>query len=138
MSISAERISKLAILEFTVMKYPTMREELIDYLEGLSDKQYQLDCWVGGNYPEGVGHDELDYAVHFLFDDTSLSSKPAIHIGGILRDRNEANKVKAVCDALKNIIDALGDATDEQYVLCDDWVNVLEAAESALKVLKDL
>ena len=32
----------------------------------------------------------------------------------------------------------LGDATDEQYVLCDDWVNVLEAAESALNVLKEL
>ena len=76
------------------MKYPTMREELVDCLESLSDKQYQLDRWVGGNCPEGVGHDGLDYAVHFLFDDTSLSSKPEIHIGGFLRYKNEANKVR--------------------------------------------
>ena len=48
------------------MKYPTMREELVDCLESLSDKQYQLDRWVGGNCPEGVGHDGLDYAVTFF------------------------------------------------------------------------
>ena len=48
------------------MKFPEMRKELVEYLEGLGDKTYQYSCWVKKECPEGIENDELDYAVHFF------------------------------------------------------------------------
>lgn len=48
-----------------MIKFPEMRKELIDSLSGLSDKQYQENCWVKKQCPLGIKNDELDYAVHF-------------------------------------------------------------------------
>ena len=79
------------------MKYPEMREELLSHLSKLADEEYQRSCWVEGLCPDGIEHDELDYTIHFLFDDTELSSTPQSLIGVLLRNENEAKKVFRAC-----------------------------------------
>jgi hypothetical protein len=123
-------------MEFTVMKFPWMREELLDYLEGLGNLSYQQACWVDGICPEGVEHDELDYAIHFLFDDTDLGSAPENCIGIFLQNMEEAISIKQVCDAIDSIFKKYGTKlTDAEYIGLAEWKNVIAAAQSALHVL---
>ncbi|MDT4331552.1 SCO4402 family protein [Methylomonas sp. MED-D] len=82
------------------MKYLNLRNELIFYLKGLSDAEYQRSCWINHDYQSGIEYDEFDLAVHFLFDDTTLSSESESWIGLCLKNKEEAFKVKRVCDAI--------------------------------------
>ena len=71
------------------IRYPEMRIELMEYLGGLSDVDYQLRVWV--NEQGGVGvHDELDCVIHFIYDDTPLAKDPYSAIGWYLRSDEEA------------------------------------------------
>lgn len=120
----------------TISKYSTMRNELIEYLKGLADKTYQYDCWVNNKCPDNVENDELDYAVHFLFDDTNLSSDPESHVGDILKNGEEVQVIKMVCIQLSNIFEKYGhDLTDEEYICLDDWKLVLRASRNALNFI---
>lgn len=40
-------------VELSQLKYLGMREELISYLQGLSDKNYQYQAWVEDKRPNG-------------------------------------------------------------------------------------
>lgn len=118
------------------MKYPEMRKELLDYLFGLSDSQYQRDCWVNRMCPGGVVHDELDYAIHFLFDDTKLAEDSESLIGVILKDKKEAYLVASVCEKIQYIFDKYGyDMSDEAYISLPEWKCVLQAAKEAHEVI---
>lgn len=108
-----------------------MRDELIEYLQGLSDKEYQIKYWVNLDCPEGV-EDSFDLAVHFLFDDTSLSSNPEKTIGVFLKDEKEANSIKVLCDEINAILDKYGTKLpDKEYINCPEWNNVLKLAKIA-------
>lgn len=85
--------------ELTGLKYPSLRKELIDYLQGLSDKEYQYHAWVNNERPGG-GHDELDYAIHFLYDDTNLARDPFSTVGWILKSSEE---VGLISDLIRNL-----------------------------------
>jgi hypothetical protein len=119
------------------MKFPGMRKELIEYLEGLGDKVYQYSCWVNKECPKGIEYDELDYAVHFFFDDTNLSETPEELIGYCLSNESEAHAVKAVCSALQYLFDKYGfEKTDEEYICCSEWDKVVDAANKAVDIIK--
>lgn len=51
-------------LELSELKFPSMREELVSYLAGLSDSDYQFRAWVERSSPNSA-YDELDYTIHF-------------------------------------------------------------------------
>lgn len=122
-------------LELSQLKYPDMREELINYLHGLGDKEYQYQAWVEGNRPGG-GHDELDYAIHFLYDDTDLANDPASLIGWILTGKDESDVIASVVEALDMIFDKYGtELSDQEYLAKNEWENVLVMARNAEKVL---
>lgn len=114
------------------MKYPEMRKELIDYLLGLSDLKYQRDCWVDGKCPSGIEHDEFDYVVHFLFDDTELSSNAKSLVGYLLKNEHEANLVQNLCQKIEDIFDKYGtDLSDSEYINCPEWDEIVSAAKKA-------
>lgn len=114
------------------MKYPEMRKELIAYLSGLSNLQYQRDCWVNGNCPDGVEHDEFDYVVHFLFDDTKLSSNPKSLIGYLLKNESEAILIQRLCQEIERIFEKYGtNLSDEEYMACHEWSTVISTARQA-------
>lgn len=120
----------------TEMKYQNMRNELIGYLEGLSDKQYQLDCWVNNKCPNGIEHDEFDYAVHFLFDDTSCAEKLENLIGIFLRNKEEAEAVRTVCENIDLLLNKYGcEKTDLEYIQTSEWVDVLVSSKAVLDIL---
>jgi hypothetical protein len=116
------------------MKYPEMRGELVDCLLGLSDRQYQLDCWVNNVCPDGVQYDELDYAIHFLFDDTELATNAESLIGYILDNENEVILIKELCQNIQRVFDKYGtQLSDKDYISCPEWDDVLESAKVAYK-----
>ncbi len=119
------------------MKFPDMRSELIDYLSGLSNKDYQDSCWVKKRCPEGVENDELDYAVHFLFDDTCLSESPEDLIGILLKNEDEAHAIKTVCSAIDDLFLKYGcDKSDKEYINYPEWNNVVISACKAISIIK--
>lgn len=82
------------------------------------------------------GHDELDYAVHFLFDDTSLAEDPSSVIGWILVDFKESDAILNVTRALDNIFDKYGlNLTDKEYIEKEEWKRVIDAAKKARKIM---
>ncbi|ELQ6134880.1 SCO4402 family protein [Cronobacter dublinensis] len=121
-------------LELSQLKYPEMRKELIDYIHGLSDREYQYQAWVEDNRPGG-GHDELDYAIHFLYDDTDLADDPMSLIGWILTGKNEADVITNLVKALDIIFDKYGtELSDKEYLAKNEWENVLSMAKDAKSV----
>lgn len=121
-----------------MIKLSGMRLELIDYLRGLSDPEYQVKCWVNGDFPEGVEHDELDYAVHFFFDDTGLSSDAQGLVGWVLKDQCEAHLISKLCRELEAVFDKYGtELEDSEYISCPEWERVIRAARSAYEETRD-
>jgi len=118
------------------MQYPNMREELIEYLSGLSDREYQMNCWVNQKCPEGIEKDTFDLAVHFLFDDTELAKSPEETIGIFLKDKEEAQSIKSLCDEIDRIFEKYStELTDKEYIDCPEWNNVLNLAKTAYDAL---
>lgn len=123
-------------LEFSELRFPSMREELIDYLRGLSDRRYQYCAWVEHKCPSG-GFDELDYAIHFLYDDTKLASDPGATVGSILKNLEEVHCIENLIAELGLIFGKYGlELTDGEYIEKPEWQGVLKAAIDAKNCLE--
>lgn len=93
---------------------------------------------VEGNRPNG-GYDELDYTVHFLYDDTELASDPASMIGWILLSLDEVNAISNVIKALDVVFNKYGlNLTDKEYIEKDEWANVVEMAKIAKDIMASI
>ena len=122
-------------LELSELKFPSMREELISYLSGLSDLDYQYRAWVERSSP-GLDYDELNYTVHFLYDDTGLAENASDWIGLVLKDEKEARSVANVVSALDVIFDKYGtELSDKEYLEKKEWLWVVSASKDALSSL---
>ena len=120
-----------------MVKYPKMREELLETLRSLADRDYQEQVWVKRDYPLGIKYDCFDEAVHFLFDDTVLAENPDAAIGVIIDNEKEARLISAVCQAIDLVLEVLGtEASDEEYIKSSEWTMVVEAALKALQVME--
>ncbi|MEN4922755.1 hypothetical protein ABE485_29065 [Achromobacter spanius] len=123
-------------LEFNELRSPSMRRELIDYLRGLSDACYQHCAWVEHKYPIG-GYDELDYAIHFLYDDTKLAKDPGATVGSILKNREEVDCIEILIEKLNLIFFKYGlGLTDGEYIEKPEWREVIQAAANAKSCLE--
>ncbi len=110
-----------------------MREELIDYLKGLADPEYQQRVWVQGLPDPTIEHDELDFTIHFLYDDTHLAEDLYLTIGSILHNDKEAEAVKRLIASLEVIFSKYGlDLDDSDYIKLPEWTSVVECAKTAL------
>lgn len=114
-----------------------MREELLETLRSLADREYQHKVWLEGDYPPGIECDSFDEAVHFLYDDTVLAENPDAAIGVIIEDEKEASLMSAVCQAIDLVFEVLGtEVSDEEYIKSAEWTMVVEAALKALQVME--
>jgi len=117
--------------------YPNMRLELLDYLQGLADLAYQKRVWVNGESDGSVVHDEFDYAVHFLYDDTALAGDVRSTIGAILQDDSEAQSIEALTICIDAVFEKYGTKlSDAQYIALPEWQSVVAAAKAALIALQ--
>jgi hypothetical protein len=120
-----------------MVQYPKMREELLETLRSLSDREYQHKAWLEGDYPPGIEYDSFDEAVHFLYDNTVLAENPDAAIGVIIENEKEARSIAAVCQAIDLVFDVLGtEASDEDYINSSEWISVVEAASKALQAME--
>ncbi|MCC3570521.1 MAG: hypothetical protein JGK30_00200 [Microcoleus sp. PH2017_40_RAT_O_B] len=120
-----------------MVKYPKMREELLETLRSLADREYQHKAWLESDYPPGIESDSFDEAVHFLYDDTVLAENPDAAIGVIIEDEKEARLMEAVCQAIDLVFEALGtEVSDEDYIKSSEWTGVVEAASKALQLME--
>ncbi len=120
-----------------MVKYPYMRQELINIMQTLSDKDYQRRAWVNQIFLPPTKYDNFDYAVSFLYDDACLADAVDNAIGSILVNEHEAVIITHVIQALEGVFAALGmDATDTEYIECPEWVQVIHAATDARRVLQ--
>lgn len=120
-----------------MVKYPKMREELLETLRSLADRDYQHKVWLENDYPPGIECDSFDDAVHFLYDDTVLAENPDLAIGVIIEDEKEARLMSAVCQAIDLVFEALGTGvSDEEYIKSSEWTRVVEAASKALQAME--
>lgn len=118
------------------VKSPEMREELVGHLRELSDIDYQRRVWVNGISEGSIQHDEFDYAVHFLFDDTHLAGDPISTVGWILRSPDEVDLIKALEEAIEAIFKKYGTRlSDAQYISLAEWEMVIDCAKKALLVI---
>src|SRR3546814_11564142 len=98
-------------------RYPNMRDELLDYLGGVAYAHYQQKVWVRGQPQPGIEHDELDYGLHFLFDDTDLAQSPEKTIGVFLLNKEEARAVHSVTQSLDALLTQYGaELSDAEYL----------------------
>jgi len=118
--------------------YPHMREELVDYLVGLSDLDYQRRVWIDAGSQKTVVYDNFDLAVHFLFDDTALASDPYSTIGKILQDASEARAIAVLKSCLDDLFNQYGlTLSDAEYIALPEWRTVIAAAEAALVAMSE-
>lgn len=111
------------------LECPEMRAELIDTMQVLSNREYQIEAWVHQRFPPGIQEDNLDYAVHFLFDDTPLARSPESCIGVYVKDAREAELIFAVTQAMANILSKYGTSlSDRQYIDTPEWNEVVKGA----------
>lgn len=118
------------------IKYPNMREELIGHLKALSNKEYQESIWVRGESQPGVTHDELDYVIHFIYDDTCLGDDPDAAIGWFLLGHEEAKTIRNLVGHLNSVFAKYGlELTDEEYIGKSEWADVIQAATTSINLL---
>lgn len=120
------------------IRYPEMRKELVSHLQALSDPDYQRRVWVEKGKEGGIEHDEFDYAVHFLYDDTQLAEDPRSTIGWILNDDSEAKLIESLVRTIEVIFEAHGTGlSDAQYIDLPEWGGVVNAARKALSIIRE-
>lgn len=119
------------------IKYPSMREDLLRSLLELSDPEYQRSNWLPENSLNRSPESNLDYSVHFLFDDTSLATFPEKCVGWFLKDEGEAKLVFEVTQALNNIFMKYGTELEcLEYIKLPEWVDVVRKAKVAYDAIE--
>ncbi|WP_142162835.1 hypothetical protein [Cellulomonas sp. SLBN-39] len=115
------------------MRFPQMRDYVIDALRSLADVDHQRVVW--GRYEEGVRYyDDLTLNVHVLYDDCQVVPEPSTAVGAVLFE-HEVPAFTALHAALDPMIDDLQDASDDVYITDPRWPDVVAAAAAALVVM---
>lgn len=118
------------------MKYPNMRDDLLNYLCSLSDREYQINSWVNKIYPSGIEYDCLDSSIHFIFDDTDFGDAPENSIGDILLNKEEADSIAKLVASINYVFEKYGtNMTDDFYIGTPEWDDVLSSASTAYKLI---
>lgn len=119
------------------VKYPSMRSELLEVLQHLSDADYQQRAWVNHDFPPGIEYDEFDNSIHLILENMAMLEQPEINIGVIVINQEELDAVQQVAFAMDHMLKKLGNqCTDAEYIADPDWAKVIESAAKALTILQ--
>lgn len=119
------------------VRFPEMRSEVIGAVLALADREYQRRVWVERQYPDPDYYDDLTLNVNILYDDTKVLEDPVSTIGTCLRTVNEAEAMRKLAVALDQVFEEKGtDLSDAEYIADVRWDAVVEAACTALHVLR--
>lgn len=114
-----------------------MRERLIKYLLGLSDKPYQESAWMRGGKTKYF-YSNLRYPFQMIFDelliDTDNEEIPYHLVGDILKSNQEAEALYKVAKILDDMVSATQYDYDEEYQTSPFWDPMVAAAKEAYDV----
>lgn len=112
--------------ERPTLSCPWIRTELVEHLTDLAAADPR-EAWRR-DAERGLAAG-IDAVVHFFFDDHDLDRRD---LGVALYDEREVRLVRDLKAALNNIVNALPDGLDDEYVRHVDWPRVTRAARLAL------
>lgn len=84
--------------------------------------------------PDG-SYDNLDLAVHVLYDDCVVLPDPAASVPTLLTS-DEVDSFRRLDDAFGPMLDELGDVADDIYLADPRWPAVVEAARAAHEMMR--
>lgn len=122
-------------MEPSELMYPKMRQELVDTMTSLSDREYQQRVWIDKKYPHENFYDDLTTTVNVFHDLITDDEDFSEYVGAFLVNQEEARAVEQVYRALDVVIDALGDSADDRYLSDPHWADVVNKATLAKSVL---
>ncbi|MFC0027953.1 hypothetical protein ACFFMM_00245 [Micromonospora chaiyaphumensis] len=118
------------------VRFPAMREEIVQAVRALADHEYQWSAWVRRELPPGQ-YDEFTHRIHILYDDTQVLEDPGAAVGIYLRSQEEAIAMQRLAAAIDALFDELGtELSDESYLRARRWPAIVTAAREALVLLE--
>jgi hypothetical protein len=120
------------VADVIIVSYPYARWAVMDALASLSDREHQERVWIERDLPAPGYVDNLDQAVHTLYDDWAVLPDPRKAIEAVLVDGPEVDRLIVLGDTLDRLIDELGDVPDADYLAHKDWSTVRTQAGAAL------
>ena len=112
------------------LKYPEIRENLRFYAKDLAD-----NSWIN-RISDKNSSDNIDYIIHFFFDDTSLSENPSGYIGLALTGEAEVAAVKRLTNGLDSLLNLYGiDLSDMDYLAKPEWKDIARFAKELLLLI---
>lgn len=119
------------------IRYPSMRDETVQFVRQLADIDFQKRVWMQGGVELGRERSTLDGAIHYFFDDTSIADNPHEQIGLCLVSEAEADAVQGIVERLNILLSEVGkNASDIEFMQHPRWQGVVEAAKMALLILE--
>lgn len=94
-----------------MVEYPWMRDELIKYVQRLSDPDYQQRTWAWVNPEMNPDIAYLGGTFDMIFDeieDMGLFDEPENAIGTILENQTEVEALKPLLNTLESLIKKYG------------------------------
>ncbi|TDU84547.1 hypothetical protein EV138_7026 [Kribbella voronezhensis] len=117
------------------VEVPRMRRDVMDSLAVLADREYQERAWVRKEGFKLGQHDDFDYHVHVLYDDTEVLRDPKAAIGSVLLPGDEADRLEALGEVLDRLLEEHGDVDDIAYLRDPRWPEVVRLAGLALAAM---
>lgn len=110
--------------------FPEMREELIEYIKGLSDLEYQKEYW-GKVHPTNPNfYDDFNQTIHFLYDDSNIAQDPDSWIGLVLISQEESSLIKTLNNQIECLFKSYGTKlSDEDYMNKPGWKNIISTSQ---------
>ena len=119
-----------------MIKYPEMRQELLEHLNTLAETNTKAKIWTEQKNPQHLEYDGFGEAINFIFDDTCLAENPSKAIDWFLTNEQESMAISALTQALNGLFDRYGvDLDKDEYLLKPEWRNVVEAAKHAQQLI---
>jgi hypothetical protein len=118
------------------LKYPHLRQHLLQILTYLADEQKQLRLWVDRTQLYVYAEDyfcDIDNIIAWL-EDHGLFDYPDKSVDYVLYS-HEVTEIVAVVSALQECLNSLGDAPNEAYILSDCWSDVVSTTARAFHII---
>lgn len=123
-------------LDYLSSKFSHLRADLIQYVYGLSDHQYQQKFW-GKTLAENPDfYDDFDQAIHYLYDTLELDNQPETWLNLVFLNNNEIQLAKNLINALEKLFQLYGlKLTDSDYQQKPEWEDILFSAKKLYQEL---
>lgn len=123
-------------MESSQLKYPQIRENLKYYTAELASDNIE-ELWSNS---ENTGNlsENIEYIIHFFFDDTSFSTDVSAYIGLALNNDSEAKAVRELVDGLNSLFDTYGTGlSDKDYISKPEWQEIKRRAVDLMRFLEE-